>query len=316
MQRLIRILAPVLFLALFLGVGAAVYHFRESVRDGAQSVSQAVSDRLVPQEAESEAVTHAPTGTPAVAAVALPKGDARAYEVRVGDILVRSTNGVVRSGVDRLAAEIRRVMPRIRARYGDPFKIGVKVPPFLVKVDYLPDHIEDGGYYPHYSAWRIWTGRRGEMGEPKYVEYLCSCVQYFSPEPNWAAIIAYANLVDSSNGVATVKKAIELGRDCDPGMDKYDWLGAPNRLDVKPILDGELYHPIRQWRTFAALEELRARKPTIMRDYFALKLKKGENDELYRKMTVEQEEYLLSELAGKDAYEVFARYGWPTAKAR
>ena len=47
-----------------------------------------------------------------------------------------------------------------------------------------------------------------------------------------------------------------------------------------------------------------------------LKLKKGENDELYRKMTVEQEEYLLSELAGKDAYEGFARYGWPAAKSR
>ena len=316
MQRLIRILTPVLFLALFVGAGAAVYHFRESVRGGVQSMSQAVSDRLVPQETEPEAVTHAPAVTSTVAAVAAPKGNVRAYEVRVGDILIRSTNGVVRSGVDRLAAEIRRVMPKVCERYGDPFKIGVKIPPFLVKVDYLPDHVEDGGYYPHHSAWRIWTGRRGEMGEPKYAEYLCSCAQYFSPEPNWAAIIAYANLVDSSNGVAAVKKAIELGRACDPGMDKYDWVGAPNRAGVKPIHDGELYHPIRQWRTFAALDELRARKPTLLKDYFALKLKKGENDELYRRMTVEQEEYLLSELAGEGAYEVFARYGWPAVKSR
>ena len=315
-MNFIKILTPVLFLALFVGAGAVVYHFRESVRGGVQSMSQAVSDRLVPREAEPGDAAKAPAGTSKVVTPAQPKGDVRAYEVRVGDILIRSTNGVVRSGVDRLAAEIRRVMPKIRARYGDPFKIGVKVPPFLVKVDCLPDHVEDGGYYPHYSAWRIWTGRRGEMGEPKYAEYLCSCAQYFSPEPNWAAIITYANAVESSNGVATVKRAIELGRACDPGMDRYDWLGAPNRLDVKPILDGECYHPIRQWRTFAALEELRARKPTIMRDYFALKLKKGENDELYRKMTVEQEEYLLSELAGKDAYEVFARYGWPAAKSR
>lgn len=315
-MNFIKILTPALFLALFTGAGVMLYHFRESVRDGVRSMSQTVSDSLVPQETEPEGMAISPAGTAKVAVVAAPKGDVRAYEVRVGDILIRSANGVVRTGVDRLAAEIRRVMPKIRERYGDPFRLGVKVPPFLVKVDYLPEHVEGGGYYPHYSAWRIWTGRRGEMGEPKYAEYLCSCVQYFSPEPNWAAIIAYANAVESGDGIAMVKKTIELGRACDPGMDKYDWLGAPDRPDVKPIPDGELYRPIRQWRTFAALEELRARKPTIMRDYFAMKLKKGENDELYRKMTVEQEEYLLSELAGEGAAEVFARYGWPAAKFR
>ena len=64
----------------------------------------------------------------------------------------------------------------------------------------------------------------------------------------------------------------------------------------------------------APLDELSSRHPSLMRDYFALKLKHGRENRLYGHVTAEQEVELFSEVVGRDVREVFARSGWQTGK--
>ena len=240
--------------------------------------------------------------------------DVRACVTKVDNILIQSDEGVRRTGVVRLMDLIRRTLPASRELYGDPYALGLKRPPFTVKIVYHGDDPSDGGYRPYFDQWRIWTGKRGDLGRIAFVDQLCAGYLYFSPEPNWTALVAYANATVATNGAALIKRTIELGRECDPGMDKYDWRGKADRPDVKPMYESEYYHPIHRWRTFAPMEELRARKPSLMKEYFALKLKKGQADELYMRMTLEQEVALFSEVVGEDVTDVFARYRWPVRK--
>lgn len=84
----------------------------------------------------------------------------------------------------------------------------------------------------------------------------------------------------------------------------------PNWEDLAAYAQG------RKRGELAPLDELVRRHPSLMRDYFALKLKRGRENLLYGRVTVEQEVELFSSVVGRDVKEVFARFGWWTGKRR
>ena len=245
-----------------------------------------------------------------------PPVDVRSHAVKVEPLLFRSEGGVQRPCVERLAEAVRESLPRAKAIFGDPFEGGVKLPPYPVILSCQSNRFDSGSYRIMPAESRIRTSRRGDFAVSGLPNRICAAALCFSPEPNWEALAEYAWLVSSEGGAAQVAEVISLGREFDPGMGRYDWCGRPEHTDVPRVTDGTYCRPIRFWRTFAALEELRKGHPDLMRDYFALKLRKGRQGLLYGRMTVEQEMALFTEVVGSEAEGAFARYRWLPKRER
>jgi len=237
-----------------------------------------------------------------------------ACERRVEHIIIRSKEGVRRDVVDRIADWIEKSTPRYRAVYGDPYAEGVKKAPFAVSLNYQGKTRGSGGFRPGYENWEIIIGGDGNWTlSESTLSYMLAASLVFAPEGNWVSLIFYTNHLEfeSKFGEDTITRTVEQGRSVDPTMRDYDWRGNPARRDVPSVYSGKNYYPLHQWRSFGPLEELRKEHPSLMRDYFALKMEKAKAGDCASGLSVEAEVRLFSAVIGKDVWSIFKKYGWP-----
>ncbi|MCQ2390191.1 MAG: leucine-rich repeat domain-containing protein [Kiritimatiellae bacterium] len=194
-------------------------------------------------------------------------------------------------GADYVLGKLKVVyLPRAVRYYGDPFmgKKPSRVYPIRVK------RSERGmSFYPETDQWSLSLAKDRDTYEFS-LDYLASSVLTVCEEPNWASFVFYVNkFVEADakgrNPTAELKQDIAKGLSS-KGGDDNQWQRAHAPL-------------------WAALEELRAKRPSLIKDYCNLKNKRFAEGKLPKKLSLDEMAALLREVTGMDAAKLFEKYG-------